>query len=512
MHGTLTVVLLLLLIAAAVGFLAKHLRVHYNIALVLVGVALGATQAVPRVGLQSEVVLQIFLPILLFEATLATDLRRLRENLVPVTVLAVPGMLTTVGVAGAILATGLGLDWRVACLLGSALAATDTIAVIASFRKVRVSPRLAAIVENESLFNDGTAIVAFTTILAAIEVGHFDPVRGLGGLAWVTAVGLGCGFALGYGIAHLVRGTDDHLIEIMLTAIAAYGSALLAENLHASPVLAVVAAGITLRAAGWEALTPAGRVAIRSVWEVAAFGVNSVLFLLIGLQVDFHSLAAAAIPVVWGMLALTVGRAAAVYPWLALSRVFGRPVPTRWQHLLVWGNLKGSLSMALVLILPPTLPQRDLLIAIVFGCALVTLTIQGLTLAPVIRWLGVGRREEASLRMEKERGRLLAARAGQAEVDRLQGLGMLHFGLFQRMRASYQGTIARSERRLRDLLAAHSSEETRQARTIRRRLLTVEKSAIQDATTAGILSEEGAAELTSRIDGDIADLGADEEA
>src|SRR5688572_12393450 len=238
MHGTLTVVLLLLLIAAAVGFLAKHFRIHYNIALVLAGVALRTSQAVPKVGLRPEIVLQVFLPILLFEATLATDLRRLRENLVPITMLAVPGMLTTVAVAGAILFAGLQIDWRVALLLGAALAATDTIAVIASFRKVRVSPRLAAIVENESLFNDGTAIVAFTTILAAVEVGHFDPVRGLTGLAWVTAVGLACGLALGYGIAHLIRGTDDHLIEIMLTAIAAYGSALLAETLHASPILA----------------------------------------------------------------------------------------------------------------------------------------------------------------------------------------------------------------------------------------------------------------------------------
>ena len=512
MHGTLTVVLLLLLIAAAVGFLAKHLRVHYNIALVLAGVALGATQAVPKVGLRPEIVLQVFLPILLFEATLATDLRRLRENLVPVTVLAIPGMLTTVAVAGWILWAGLDLHWQVACLLGAALAATDTIAVIASFRKVRVSPRLAAVVENESLFNDGTAIVAFTTILAAIEVGQFDPVRGIGGLAWVTAVGLGCGFALGFGIAHLVRGTDDHLIEIMLTAIAAYGSALLAETLHASPVLAVVAAGLTLRAAGWESVTPAGKVAIRSVWEVAAFGVNSVVFLLIGLQVDFRILAASIGPIGWGLLALTVGRAAAVYPWLGILHFTRHRIPMRWQPLLVWGNLKGSLSMALVLTLPATIPQRDLLIAIVFGCALVTLTVQGLTLAGVIRGLGVGQRDEAALKMEEEQARLLAARAGQAEVDRLQRLGLLHFGMFQRMRAAYQGTIANSERHLRDLLGAHSSEEQRQTRIVRRRLLTVEKSAIQDATTSGILSEEGAADLTARIDRDMADLGADEEA
>jgi CPA1 family monovalent cation:H+ antiporter len=511
MHGTLTVVLLLLLIAAAVGFLAKRLRIHYNIALVLAGVALGASQAVPRVGLRPEIVLQVFLPILLFEATLATDLRRLRENLLPITVLAVPGMLTTVLVAGAILHGGLGLDWPFALLLGAALASTDTIAVIASFRKVRVSPRLAAIVENESLFNDGTAIVAFSAILAAIQQGSFDPGRGLLSLAWVTAVGLGCGLFLGYAVAHLVRGTEDHLMEIMLTAIAAYGSALLAETVHASAVLAVVAAGLTLRGVGWEGVTPAGKVAIRSVWEVAAFGVNSVLFLLIGLQVDFAYLTASAGPLGWGLLALTLGRAAAVYPWLGLLRLFKQRVPIRWQHLLVWGNLKGSLSMALVLTLPTDLPGRDVLIGIVFGCALVTLTVQGLTLAPVIRALGVGQRAEATLKMEEEQGRLLAARAGQAEVDRLQRLGLLHFGLFQRMRAAYQGIIAGSERRLRDLLVAHSSEEQRQTRTVRRRLLTVEKSAIQDATTAGILSDEGAAELTARIDRDLAELGADEE-
>jgi Na+:H+ antiporter len=511
MHGTLSVVLLLLLIAAAVGFLAKRLRIHYNIALVLAGAALGTTQAVPKVGLQPEIVLQVFLPILLYEATLATDLRRLRENLLPVVVLAVPGVLTTLVVAGAILHAGLGLAWPLALLLGAALASTDTIAVIASFRKVRVSKHLAAIMENESLFNDGAAILAFGTILAVIEKGAFDPGRGLADLAWVTAVGLGSGLALGYAVAHLVRGTDDHLMEIMLTAIAAYGSALLAESLHASAVLAVVAAGLTLRSAGWESLTPTGKVAIRSVWEVAAFGVNSVLFLLIGLQEDFRSLVEYAGPIGWGLLALTVGRAAAVYPWLGLLRLLGHRVPLRWQHLLVWGNLKGSLSMALVLTVPPSLPGRDLLIGIVFGCALVTLTVQGLSLARVTRALGLGRREEASLRMEEEQGRLLAARAGQAEVDRLQHLGLLHFGLFQRLRAAYQAVIARSERVLRDLLGAHTAEEERQARNVRRRLLAVEKSAIQDAVASGILSDEAAAELTVRIDRDMAELGSDEE-
>src|SRR5687768_15160448 len=194
MHGNLTVVVELLLVAAAVGLAAERLRVHYNIALVLAGVALGASQLVPHVGLDPDIVLRVLLPILLFEAALATDLARLRENLVPVGLLAVPGMLLTVFVAGTVLRWGLGLDWGLALLLGCILAATDTIAVIAGFRKVRVPPRLSTIVENESLFNDGTALVAFTTVLAVIARGRFDPLHGVLELVWVTAAGLAVGF------------------------------------------------------------------------------------------------------------------------------------------------------------------------------------------------------------------------------------------------------------------------------------------------------------------------------
>jgi CPA1 family monovalent cation:H+ antiporter len=510
MHGNLTVVVALLLVAAAVGLVAKRLRFHYNIALVLAGVALGASQLVPDIGLNPDIVLRVLLPILLFEAALATNLARLRENLLPVVLLAVPGMLTTVFVTGAVLRAALGLDWALALLLGCILATTDTIAVIAGFRKVRVPQRLSTIVENESLFNDGTALVAFTTVLAVIERGRFDPVSGLLELVWVTAAGLGVGVVAGYAASYLMHRIDDHLMEIMITVIVTFASSAGAEALGASPILAVVAAGITVRAAGWEAVTPTGKVAIRSVWEVAAFGVNSIVFLLVGLQMDFRSLGAAAPAIGWGLLALTLGRAAAVYPLLSGLRLRGTIIPFAWQHLMVWGNLKGSLSMALALSLPVWLPERPLLRGVVFGCALVTLTLQGLTLAAAARRLGVAGSGEAH-RLEQEQGRLLAARAAQSELDRLQRLGLVPQGVFQRMRAAYQGVIARSERQLQDLLVAHSGEEQRQTRAVRRRLLAVEKSAIQDAIGSGILSDEGGAALTTRIDESLAELSAREE-
>jgi CPA1 family monovalent cation:H+ antiporter len=507
--GLLAIALELLLIAAAVGLVAKRIRVHYSIALVVAGVIVGASRMIPPVHLDPDVVLEIFLPILLFEAAMATDVVRLRENLAPVGLLAVPGMLISVGVAGAVLHHGLDLAWPTALLLGSILAATDTIAVIAGFRKVRAPLRLATIVENESLFNDGTALVAFTTLLAVVRSGRFDVGRGLGELVWVTVVGLGVGLVLGALAALLMRRIDDHLMEILVTVIVAYGASLGAERLHASPILAVVTAGIVLREVAWNDITATGKVAIRSFWEVAAFGVNSVVFLLVGLQVDFPALLQAAPAVGVGLLALTLGRAASIYPLLAL---LPRPlrIPLRWQHLLLWGNLKGSLSMALALSLPAALAGRESLTTIVFGCALVTLTVQGLSLTRFARAMGLGRAGEGERRLEEEQARLLAARAAQTELDRLQRLGVVPAAVFQRTRAAYQGVIARSEKEMRELLVLHSGEAARHTQALSRRLLTVEKSALQDAINAGFVREEVVAELMARIDRDLSEPAPDE--
>jgi CPA1 family monovalent cation:H+ antiporter len=510
-QGPLTLVLQLLLIASAVGLLANRLRIHYNIALVLAGVVVGAIPWLPSVGLDPEIVIHVFLPILLFEAAISTDLRRLRASLGPVLLLALPGMLLSVWVAGLVTHAGLGLAWPLALLLGSILAATDTIAVIATIRKVRAPSRLTTILESDSLFNDGTALVAFSTVLAVVVRGRFDLTESLSELAWVVAGGLLVGLTVGALASQLVRRTEEHRFEIMLTVITAYGSWLLAERLHASPVLAVVAAGITFGTAGWTGLTPTGRVAIRSVWEVASFGVNSVVFLLIGLQVDFPTLLAAAPAIGWGLLALTLARAASVYLTLAPLRFTRQPVPLSWQHLLVWGNLKGSLSMALVVSLPPAVPQRELITTIVFGCALVSLTVQGLSLAPVARALGLGRIPESEQRWQEQQAHLLAARAGQAELDRLQHLGLVPLGVFQRLRAGYQRTIARSEKRLRDLVTVHTGEEARQTQAVRRQLLAVEREALRRAANSGMLGEEVAAGVTLDVDRAIANLGNEKE-
>jgi CPA1 family monovalent cation:H+ antiporter len=181
-HGTLQAVLVVLLVVAAVGVVCQRIRIHASIALVLTGAALGVSGLMPALALDPEVVLQVLLPILLFEAAISTDVRRLRENLAPVALLAGPGVLVAVAVGGGVLHLGLGLNWPLALLLAAVLAPTDTLAVLGVVREVRAPSRLAAIVENESLFNDGTALVAFSTLLVVVQEGRFDPARG----AWAA--------------------------------------------------------------------------------------------------------------------------------------------------------------------------------------------------------------------------------------------------------------------------------------------------------------------------------------
>ena len=288
-------------------------------------------------------------------------------------------------------------------------------------------------------------------------------------------------------------------MEILFTVVVTYGSWVVAESVHASPVLAVVAAGITVGSVGWREITPAGR------WPSARSGPSPPLASTACCSSSSacssisRPSAAAGIAIAWGLLALTAGRMAAVYPILSLlpKRM---AVPRAWQHLLVWGNLKGSLSMALALSLPNDLPYRDLIASIVFGCAFVTLTVQGLTLAPLARRLGVGRGTDADRLLDQNQGRLLAARAAQRELDRLQQLGVVPLGTFQRMRAAYQGIIARSERQLRDLVARTPAEDSEHLAAVRRRLLEVEKAALQDAAGSGMIAEDVAQELVEDVD------------
>ncbi len=396
-HLAISALILLLLIASGVAMITKWVPVPYTVALVIVGLVTSQLHFLPTIHISPDLILLIFLPALLFEASWNLDLRSLGDNFFPILLLSVAGVVMSVGIIGAILHYGVGLGWPLALLFGAIVSATDPISVLALFRKVGAPKKLAVIIEGESLFNDGTAAVMFR-ILTGIVIGTTTTasskgilvVSSLGRFLLACFGGLIIGAAVGFVSSSITAFFDDHLLEITLTTISAYGSFILAETIGVSPVIAVVVAGIIIGNYGRKkGMSSNTQVAVDSFWEYAAFVVNSLVFLLIGLEVRLAFLAQYITVIIWAILAMTIARAVSLYGLVQISNFFSKPVPGRWQHIFFLGGLRGALSIALVLSLPLNIPARVELVAMTFGAVTFSLLVQGLTVSPLLRLLRI---------------------------------------------------------------------------------------------------------------------------
>ncbi|MCU0551040.1 MAG: sodium:proton antiporter [Leptolyngbya sp. Prado105] len=492
-----TVLIILLLVATIVALLSRRLRVPYVTGLVLAGVAIA--EFLPRkIGLDSALIINLFLPILLFEAAINTDISRLRSTLKPILLLAGPGVLIAVGVTAIGLKFGLALEWIPALLAGVILAITDTVSVIAVFKEVAVPSRLITIVEGESLFNDGIALVLFSLILKFNSTGSITLTDGIRELAVVIVGGLAVGLVLGYlGVGLYLQSEDDPLSSILLTVAIALSAFQLCQFLQVSGVVAVVIAGLMVgNLERSQNVSASSRITVLSFWEYAGFGVNTFIFLLIGLELRLDTLGRNLPAVLLAVLAYQIGRLLAVYPLLALVRVFDRAIPLKWQHVLFLGNIKGSLSMALVLSLPPSVPGRESLIAIVFGAVLLSLVGQAVGLPLIVKRLKLSHNSDVQQWLEGLQSQLISAKAAQDELDTLLKSGVLPKSVYEELRSSYQIKVAAAERSLRDFYHRRSEKTAvialQESRfdAVRRRLLLAEKSALNDALRKRILSED----------------------
>lgn len=501
-----TVLIILLLVATGVALASRRLRVPYVTGLVVAGLAIA--EFLPRrIGLDSSLIFNLFLPILLFEAAINTDISRLRSTVRPIALLAFPGVIVASGVTAVVLKFGLGLGWIAALLLGVILAITDTVSVIAVFKEVTVPSRLITIVEGESLFNDGMALVLFSLILKLYSAGSVTPTESIRELLVVILGGSLVGLTAGYLGKLLYEQSEDPLSNILLTVAIALGAYQVSQAIGVSGVVAVVIAGLVIGNVDLSrGVSASNRITVLSFWEYAGFGVNTFIFLLIGLEIDLGSLGRSLPAILLAVLAYQVGRFLSVYPLLALVRLVDRPVPLRWQHVLFLGNIKGSLSMALALSIPTGLAGRGDLITIVFGAVLLSLVGQGLSLPWLVRRLEVGHTSEAQQWVESLQSQLMTAKAAQDELDNLLKSGVLPKAVYEEMRAGYQVKVAAAERSLRDLYnrrpenLASLSGRTSKLDAIRRRLLIAEKDALNDALRKRILSEEVVRSRVQAID------------
>ena len=271
-----SIVVVLVLVTTLVAIGARRLRLPYTVSLVVMGLLIAIPTSL-ELEATPDLILAIFVPPLVFEAAFHLDLKQLRENLVPILFLAVPGVLLTTTMVGGLTALGAGVAIGTTAVFGALIAATDPVAVVSLFRALGVPRKLALTMEGESLFNDGTAIVIFHIALAAVLTGAFDPLTGLYDFFRVSLGGIGVGLVLGWIAAQLVARLHDRLIVTSLTTILAFGSYLAAEQLHVSGVLSVVGAGLLVGNVGMAGAGPTTKLVVRYGGESVAVLANSVV-------------------------------------------------------------------------------------------------------------------------------------------------------------------------------------------------------------------------------------------
>lgn len=509
----------LLFVATAMSVLTKRIRMPLSITLVMAGLLLGellrsfpALAPLGQLRLSEELLLYIFLPTLVFQAAFAMDSRLLLKNITPVLVLAVPAVFISFAGVGYGLHWTLGLPLGAALLFGALITATDSTAVLNLFREIGAPKRLNILVQGENLFNDAVSIVIFLLVAGAVGIGGLEVPDGASVLLYgvreflVAFVGgLATGAAMGLLFGKLIEVVEsDDLIEILLTTVVAYLSFLVAElAIGASGITAAVGAGLVLGGWGRTKFSPGTLDYLGRFWAYLAFVVNSLVFLLTGLAIDWRvvldAIGPAAILVAFAVS--VVARAVSIgglFPLVNVLPGIERTGP-RYQGAIAWGGIRGGTALALALTLPPGYAYRDLVVGLTIGVVLLSLLLQGLTLDPVIRLLGL-HRVSPQERYSREEAVLRIKRAARARIPELRSGGVISESVARRVERSY-GTEEQAARERVESTRQHQLVGVgEEAKLLRRQMLLVEKRTYRELFHGGVLSEKVFKDLQHSID------------
>jgi Na+/H+ antiporter len=500
--------LILLVSAAALLVLAGPLRIPYPILLVLGGLVLGFGPGVPDIALPPDVVLVGVLPPLLYSAAYSTGLRELRQNLRPISLLAI-GLVTATTISVAAVAHYvIGMSWAAGAVLGAIVSPTDPLAATEIGRRLGVPRRPLAIIEGESLVNDGTALVLFKFTVAAVVTGTFSVLNASLIFVWTVLGGIAIGLAVGHVIRLLRRRLDNPPLEVMIAFLTGYFAFLPANAAGASGVLAAVTAGVYM---GWhtpELTTVETRLQGRAFWSIFTFIMNALLFGLVGLQLQpiLDRLSGFSTPQLIGYAAAVAGvviatRMVWVVPLTYLPRLLFPKIRERdpyppWQQpaFVCWTGMRGAVTLAAALAIPLTtdaghaFAYRDLIVFLAFCVVFATLVIQGLSMPLVIRALGL---EDDGLSVKEEaKARIHAADAAMARLEELVDEGTVRADTAERLRGAYLFRQRRFRARFDDGDDGAIEEQSLQYQRARRELLDAERSAIVALRNEGRIAEE----------------------
>jgi len=504
MATTVQSLVILMIAATLVGVVSSRIKVPYTVALVVVGVLLQTFNILPAITLSQDLLTFVFLPALLFEAAIHFPARELRKFAPSIATLALPGVILTALATAYALHFGLylfgirddGMTFAPLFLFGTIIAATDPISVITLFRQLGVPRKLALLVEGESLFNDGTAIVLYFVALSAAVSGTYSITDAMIEIFIESAGGILVGAILGLFASFVISLIEDHLLTIAITTVTAYGSYLVGDKLHVSGILATVVAGLFVGNTKRMAMGANASLAVVSFWEYASFFMGSIVFLMIGLVVKVSLLMDHSLIVVLAFIAVLASRAISVFLPMPIFIKFNQPLDFKSATVVWWAGLRGSLSMALALSLPDTLVVRDQIIAMTFGVVVLSVVVQGSTMGFLLKYLGFVRvRTKAAALLGKNLARL---RIIQAQLKEIEGLPSAELPY---ARAISNRLIAEKNSVIAHLEENQSDPEFRQATTerveeIEAHLEQIARDALKKCSDNNLITEREAKEIS----------------
>ena len=477
-------------------------RIHVPLTVVLAVAGLLASELGPDLAVAGlltgegfkELLVDIFLPILIFEAALGLSTREFMRNLLAIVVLASVALVISTALVGAALTLALGVPLLAALLFGALISATDPVAVVAVFRELGVPKRLLTLVQGESLLNDGVAIVLYNILLLGAVTGVLSVGKGIAEFAIVIVGGLLTGSVIGVVAVMLLRGLD-RLPAAALSIAVAYGSFVFAESvLHASGVMAAVAAGITIGGLMESRAQQPVRELLRDLWDALGYIANALLFLFIGLALDFELLRENLAAIGVAIAAVLVSRPLVVFPLVTvLEKCAHIPrVGNRNSAVIVWGGgLRGGVALALALALPEELAQREQFIAMCGGVVLATLLFNATTISFVVHVLGLDKPSRSDEYLNAL-ARLLAVRESRNRLRELD---------FEDQLVSAHLDVAETD--AEDLLARSNLNAAEQKSVLTLRGLHIERETYQSLSDAGLLPPIATRTLMEEIDTEI---------
>jgi CPA1 family monovalent cation:H+ antiporter len=496
----------------ALAVLARFASLPYAVVLILAGMGMGFVPGLPSIALDPEMALAFFLPPLLMGSAFRTDWKAFRRNLRPILLLAVGCVVFTALVIGWVAKWLVPeMPWAAAIALGAILAPPDAVAAAAVLQRLNLPRRIVTVLEGESLVNDASALVLYRLAVAAVAAGTIVPHEAAGGFVLVAALGIAVGWVIARAALWLLARLDDTLLETSLSFLVAYAAFLAAEKLHGSGVMAVVTAGILFGRAQHRVFSARTRIEARVVWEFIEFVLTSLVFIIIGLQLDdiLARLAGRGFSELAGItavlsLVLIVSRFVWVYPAALLPRALPglrrRDPSPGWRSLFVisWAGMRGVVSLAAAIALPLDFPERDLIVFLAFTAILVTLVLQGTTLGWIVTRLGLVLPPPAhGIEPEEAHARHQAAHAMLGAIER-RADDLLYGPIAQdllhehRDRAEHLARVAKG--------GGAAAAERAARRALRLEALDAARAAILALHGQGKLAEEALTRLSQELD------------